>query len=724
MLAGADGPQRHLLRANGSTLIKPGYIAVYQEGRDDAVDDDSDHVLPAMQVGDAGAAGASCIREQHFTEPPPRYTEASLVKALEEYGIGRPSTYASIISTLRDREYVEIENRRFTATDIGKIVCRFLTDHFHRYVDYGFTAGDGGRARCGGTRRGALDHAAVEILEAVHPPGRADREDRDPRAGRAGARARPRSGERQAGHACAWGASARSCRSAPRTTRKSRALPDCARARRWTRIAARRRLRAVQAAAHARHDGRRARPVLTAIGRFGPYVKYGAKYVSLKEDDPYTITLERALEVIQAKAIADANRIIQDFAADEDPGAQRPLRTLHHRQHQERARPQGSRSQDPDARGMPGAAGRGARQGQRAAGSARRAAGQGERGDGGRSGNGSGGGQRAGGRPGKSGASGGIGSAGEGASGDRQAQEQSANGCASGQARARRPKPAVAAKARAAEQDSGQRAGLAEGRAGALRARREISPQLSRRKFCRRAQARRAAGADRGPAAQGQGLPVSGDPCRRAACTTWTAPTRTRAPRRGSGIGVLRGPCQPAVRRSPLTSPPSSACARDCGSATLYPGSPVLAAQALRAQDRGRCCEIQAAECRALERALQSYPRMRCECIDGYAGLARAPAAAGAARLVLIDPPYEEQDGDLARAIAAIDAVAVAARQRRGRAVVPDQGRAASLNALAGARQPRAAGAGADRRTVAPSARRARRPQRLRAPDRQSALPA
>src|ERR1700691_1674705 len=140
MLAGPDGAERHVLRANGSTLVAPGYIAVYQEGADDAkVDDDSDHVLPAMQEGDIVRL-REITPQQHFTEPPPRFTEASLVKALEEYGIGRPSTYASIISTLRDREYAEIENRRFTATDFGKIVCRFLTEHFHRYVDYGFTA--------------------------------------------------------------------------------------------------------------------------------------------------------------------------------------------------------------------------------------------------------------------------------------------------------------------------------------------------------------------------------------------------------------------------------------------------------------------------------------------------------------------------------------------------------------------------------------------------------
>ena len=140
MLAGADGPQRHVLRANGSTLVKPGYIAVYQEGRDDA-EPTTTAITCCRRCRPAMPCSCCDVQpQQHFTEPPPRFTEASLVKALEEYGIGRPSTYASIISTLRDREYVEIENRRFTATDIGKIVNRFLTEHFHQYVDYGFTA--------------------------------------------------------------------------------------------------------------------------------------------------------------------------------------------------------------------------------------------------------------------------------------------------------------------------------------------------------------------------------------------------------------------------------------------------------------------------------------------------------------------------------------------------------------------------------------------------------
>ncbi len=137
--AGQSDAARHTLRANGSTLVKPGYIAVYQEGRDDSPEDDDDHVLPPMNEGDTVKLLA-LHGEQHFTEPPPRFSEASLVKALEEHGIGRPSTYASIISTLRDREYVDMDARRFIATDIGKIVNRFLTKYFTKYVEYGYTA--------------------------------------------------------------------------------------------------------------------------------------------------------------------------------------------------------------------------------------------------------------------------------------------------------------------------------------------------------------------------------------------------------------------------------------------------------------------------------------------------------------------------------------------------------------------------------------------------------
>ena len=127
-------------RANGSTIVNPGFMAVYQESVDDAKEKDDDNkLLPKMLEGER--IDLIAIRpEQHFTEPPPRFSEASLVKALEEFGIGRPSTYASIISTLQQREYVEMDKRRFIPTDVGRVVNKFLTEHFTRYVDYDFTA--------------------------------------------------------------------------------------------------------------------------------------------------------------------------------------------------------------------------------------------------------------------------------------------------------------------------------------------------------------------------------------------------------------------------------------------------------------------------------------------------------------------------------------------------------------------------------------------------------
>jgi len=234
MLAGPDGTQRHMLRANGSTLVKPGYISVYQEGTDDAkAADDSDHVLPPMNEGDA--VHLSALRaEQHFTEPPPRYSEASLVKALEEHGIGRPSTYASIISTLQDREYVEMDSRRFVPTDIGKIVCRFLTHHFHRYVEYGFTAAM--EDELDAVSRGEEDWTTP--LEKFWKPFIRQVEKIEKTVTREQV-----AQARELGHDAATGkpitvrmaATARSFRSAPRTMRRSRGSQVCARGRRWMR---------------------------------------------------------------------------------------------------------------------------------------------------------------------------------------------------------------------------------------------------------------------------------------------------------------------------------------------------------------------------------------------------------------------------------------------------------------------------------------------------------
>ncbi len=134
------GGKENLFRATGSTIAKLGFMAVYLEGKDDSKEsDDQERFLPQLEEGRPVPLN-EILANQHFTEPPPRYGEASLVKALEEHGIGRPSTYSTIISTLQNREYVTLESKRFHPTDVGRIVNKFLTEHFTKYVDYDFTA--------------------------------------------------------------------------------------------------------------------------------------------------------------------------------------------------------------------------------------------------------------------------------------------------------------------------------------------------------------------------------------------------------------------------------------------------------------------------------------------------------------------------------------------------------------------------------------------------------
>ena len=146
-----DGTGRHMLRATGQVVLFPGYLALYEEGRDDvsaggsgkhadAADDEDSRRLPLLRSGDAPAKhGVNA--EQHFTQPPPRFSEASLVKRLEELGIGRPSTYASIIQVLKDRNYVRVEKNRFFAEESGRLLTAFLERFFEKYVSYDFTAG-------------------------------------------------------------------------------------------------------------------------------------------------------------------------------------------------------------------------------------------------------------------------------------------------------------------------------------------------------------------------------------------------------------------------------------------------------------------------------------------------------------------------------------------------------------------------------------------------------
>ncbi|MGA8204182.1 MAG: DNA topoisomerase I [Woeseiaceae bacterium] len=308
----------HRFRANGSVLVEPGFIAVYKEDADDlAADPDSDRLLPEIAEGDVVRLDA--LRpEQHFTEPPPRYTEASLVKSLEEYGIGRPSTYASIIATLKTREYVEMDGKRFIPTDIGRIVNGFLTDHFTQYVDYDFTA----------RLEDALDAVSlgekewIPLLDDFWGPFKELCEQKESSVTREQvAQARelgtdPKSGKPVTVRMGRFGPFVQiGTKDDEEKPRFAGLLPG----QKMNDIALEEALELFKLPRDLGHtsDGI---PVSASIGRFGPYVRYGDKYVSIRGDDsPYTIDLPRALELIEEKKRADAERIIQDF---EDEGIQ------------------------------------------------------------------------------------------------------------------------------------------------------------------------------------------------------------------------------------------------------------------------------------------------------------------------------------------------------------------------------------------------------------------
>jgi DNA topoisomerase-1 len=253
--------------------------------------------------------------DQHFTEPPPRYSEASLVKALEEHGIGRPSTYATIISTLKDREYVDMDNRRFIPTDIGKIVGGFLSKHFHKYVEYGFTASL--EDELDAVSRGEEDW--TEPLKKFWKPFITQVEHIEKNVSREEvAQARELGKDPVSGKPI----TVRMGRYGPFVqigTKDDEEKPKFAGLRPGQKMDLIKLPEALELFKLPMNLGVTAdgEPVQANIGRFGPYIKYGAKYVSLKPpDDPYTVTLERALEVIRLKKEADANRIIQDFGVD------------------------------------------------------------------------------------------------------------------------------------------------------------------------------------------------------------------------------------------------------------------------------------------------------------------------------------------------------------------------------------------------------------------------
>ncbi len=306
----------HSFRASGTTVIDPGFLAVYEEGKDakTAEEDDEGRKLPLMKTGQSIPLG-SIHTDQHFTEPPPRFSEASLVKTLEEYGIGRPSTYASIIQVLQNREYVYLDNRRFRPSDVGRAVAKFLTAHFMQYVDYDFTA----KLEDELDSVAAGEAAWVPRLERFCKPFKEtidlkrDSVGRDEASGSRVLGVDPKSGKPVSVRLGRYGPFAQigtaededkpkfaSLR--PGTSMHTISLEDALPLFNLPRSLG-------------QHEGK---DVTVAIGRFGPFVKLGDTYASLgKEDDPYTISFEDAVERVRAKIEMIANRTIKVFPGTE-----------------------------------------------------------------------------------------------------------------------------------------------------------------------------------------------------------------------------------------------------------------------------------------------------------------------------------------------------------------------------------------------------------------------
>jgi DNA topoisomerase-1 len=301
-------------RATGSTIRDPGFMRVYIEDKDEPrKDDNKENILPPLTEGDI--VNLNEIRlEQHFTQPPPRFSEASLVKTLEEYGIGRPSTYASIITTLLDREYVELESKRFHPTDVGRVVARFLTQHFKQYVDYDFTA----------QLEDSLDEISrgekdwIPLMEDFWTAFKHQVDDKMETVSRDEAiQARQLGTDEKTGKPI----SVRMGRYGPFVqigTREDEDKPRFAGLRPGQKMDSITLEEALELFKLPRELGvsPEGEQISANIGRFGPYIKYDSKFVSLKVkegDDPYTVTLERALELVAEKKEFDANREIKVF---------------------------------------------------------------------------------------------------------------------------------------------------------------------------------------------------------------------------------------------------------------------------------------------------------------------------------------------------------------------------------------------------------------------------
>jgi DNA topoisomerase-1 len=302
----------HSFRASGTTVVDPGFLAVYEEGKDSktAEDDDEGRKLPAMKPGERVPLDR-IHADQHFTQPPPRFTEAALVKALEEYGIGRPSTYASIIQTLLFRKYVEMESRSFRPTDVGRAVSNFLSSHFTRYVDYDFTAKL--EDELDAVSRG--EEEWVPLMEKFWGPFKELVEDKTESVDRSEA-----TGARELGTDPKSGkpVSVRLGRYGPYAqigTADDEEKPTFASLRPGQSMHTIALADALELFKLPRKLGQsNDEEVSVGIGRFGPFARRGSTYASLKkEDDPYTIELARAVFLIEEKEEIARNRIIKEF---------------------------------------------------------------------------------------------------------------------------------------------------------------------------------------------------------------------------------------------------------------------------------------------------------------------------------------------------------------------------------------------------------------------------
>ncbi|MDO7938704.1 DNA topoisomerase I [Xanthomonas euvesicatoria] len=302
----------HVFRASGTTVVVPGFLAVYEEGKDtkSSEDEDEGRKLPLMKAGD-NVPLDRIVTDQHFTQPPPRFTEAALVKALEEYGIGRPSTYASIIQTLQFRKYVEMEGRSFRPPAVGPAVSKFLSGHFTRYVDYDFTANL--EDDLDAVSRGEAEW--IPLMEKFWGPFKELVEDKKDSLDKTDAGSvrvlgtDPKSGKE---------VSARIGRFGPMVqigTVEDEDKPTFASLRPGQSIYSISLEDALELFKMPRLLGQdQDQDVSVGIGRFGPFARRGSTYASLKkEDDPYTIDLARAVFLIEEKEEIARNRVIKEF---------------------------------------------------------------------------------------------------------------------------------------------------------------------------------------------------------------------------------------------------------------------------------------------------------------------------------------------------------------------------------------------------------------------------